>query len=229
MVALIAGYRCARYGIRACIECQRFIGSVQFAPAHVRRPQALRSQPHHHDQHRAVEQIAVLAEFAQQFRQPDQCDRAEHDPRQAAHAADDDQRQHVDRDQQLEARRIDRRQHGGEDRTRQPGECRAQPVGQQLGSDQIDAQRLRHVLVIAQCHPGAAKAGVLQPPGDERRDRGCNQREIEQRTGLLNTKGPSRGLGICRMPCAPPSRGAAKSDSTMTRTISPRPIVATAR
>jgi hypothetical protein len=79
------------------------------------------------------------------------------DAGQAAHAADDDQRQHVDRDQQLEAGRIDRGQHGGEDRAGQSRESGAQPVGQQLALHQVDAERLRNVLIIAQRHPGAAE------------------------------------------------------------------------
>ena len=73
------------------------------APLGRRRPQAFRLEPHHRDDRQPVEQEAEFAELAQHFRQADQHRGAERHARQAAHAADDDQRQDVDRDDELEA------------------------------------------------------------------------------------------------------------------------------
>ena len=54
----------------------------------------------------------------------------------------------------------------GEDRAGEPGEGGAQAVGEQLDLDQVDAERLGHILVVADRHPGAPEARVLEPPGD---------------------------------------------------------------
>ena len=67
------------------------------------RPQAFRLEPHDRDNGQPVEQEPELAEFAQRFRQPDQHRGPERHARQAAHPADDDQRQDVDRNNELEA------------------------------------------------------------------------------------------------------------------------------
>ena len=73
---------CAGTASAPASSARRLVGRVQFALADVGRPQAFGPQPHHHDQHRAIEQVAVLAELAQQFRQADQRD-ASRAPRRA--------------------------------------------------------------------------------------------------------------------------------------------------
>ena len=131
-----------------------------------RWPQAFRLEAHDDDDGQAVEQEAEFAELAQGFRQADQYRRAEHDARQAPHAADDDQGQYVDRNDELKRVRVDGSEHGGEDRTGKSGESGTQAIGEQLHADEIDAKRLGDVFVVADRHPGAAKARVLEPPGE---------------------------------------------------------------
>ncbi len=63
--------------------------------------------------------------------------------------------------------RIDRPDHHGEDRAGRAGEARADDVGAQLDRDEVDAEGLRHVLVLADRHPGPPHLRGLQAGGDE--------------------------------------------------------------
>ncbi len=139
---------------------------MQFAPAHGRRPQPLWPHQHHHNEQNPVDEQAVLHEFAQQFRQADQHERAQDDAGQAAHAADDDDGQHVDRDKQFKAVGEDGADARTENGSGQPGEARADGEGEQLGADEVDAHGLGHVFVLTHRHPLPPGAAVAQPPGD---------------------------------------------------------------
>ena len=62
--------------------------------------------------------------------------------------------------------RINGAEHGGEDRAGEPGECGAQTVGEELYPDEVDAERLGDVLIVADRHPGAPESRFLEPPGE---------------------------------------------------------------
>ena len=112
-----------------------------------------------------IEEEPILAELAQQLRQTDEGDRSQHHPRQAPHAPDDDEREHIDGDDELEAVGVDRGQHGREESAGEPGERRAQSISEQLHVDQVDTERLRHIFIITNRGPGATQTRGLQRPG----------------------------------------------------------------
>ena len=82
---------------------------VQLRLALTARQQALRTQQHHRHQHAAVDEEPVLGELAEQLGQADQHERADHHAGDVAHPAQDDERQRVDADEDVEAAREDRR------------------------------------------------------------------------------------------------------------------------
>jgi hypothetical protein len=151
---------------------------MQLAPPHGAGPQPLRPHQHHHDEQNTVDEQPELDELAQQLRQADEHERAQNNARQAAHAADDDDRQDVDGNEQFEAVGEDGTDARTEDGPRQPGEARADGEGQQLGAHQVDAHRLGHVFVLAHGHPLPPGAAVAQPPGDEQGQHTAGQDEV---------------------------------------------------
>ena len=64
-------------------------------------PQALRPGQHHDDQQCAIDQITELGKFTQEIPERPSGQGAHENTRDATHAADDDQRQHVDRNQKF--------------------------------------------------------------------------------------------------------------------------------
>ena len=120
---------------------------------------ALPGGQHHPDEREPVEQEAVVRRTRGTAPGRPMRKRApSDDARDAAHAADDDDRGHVDRHEQVDAAREDRADEAGEDRAAEAGEGGAQHVRQQLGLDQVDADRLGDVLVLADRHPGPPDA-----------------------------------------------------------------------
>ena len=120
--------------------------------------QPFRSQQHHGDQDGAVDEEPILGELAQQLRQADQHDGADHDAGDVAHAAQDDERQRVDADQDVEALREDDADLGREQRPGQAAERRAEHEREELVDRRVDAGRLRHRFVLAHRIPGAPDA-----------------------------------------------------------------------
>ncbi len=152
--------------------------AVHLATSDPRRPQALGPEAHHHHEHDAVEQEAVLGELAEQLRQPDEHDGTEDDAGDAAHAADDDDGGHVDGDQDVDAAGEDGPDEAREDGAAEPGEGGAQHVGQHLGLDQVHAQRLGDVLILTDGQPGPTQPGASQPPGHEGDDGRTGQGDV---------------------------------------------------
>ena len=151
--------------------------------AGTRGQEALRSPLHDEDEGDAVEQEAVLGELAEQLRQADDDDGPEDDAGDAAHAADGDDGHDQDRHVEADRARDDRAVEGHEDGPTEAGEGRSQHVGQRLGLDQVDAQGLGHVLVLADGHPGATQARVAQSDGDEGDDEDADQGDVVDLVG----------------------------------------------
>ena len=107
---------------------------VHLLAADAGRDEALRTEPHHQDEHGAVEQEAILGELAEQLGQADEHDGADHDARDAAHAADDDDGHDVDRHEQRDAAREDGADERREDRPAQAREGGAEHVGERSWS-----------------------------------------------------------------------------------------------
>ena len=145
--------------------------------------QAFGTPAHHQDEGDAVEQEAVLGELPEQLGQADDDDGTEHDPGNAAHAADDDDGDHQDGDVDVDGGGLDRAVERGEDGPAQAGEGGTQHVRQRLGLDQVDAQRLGHVLVLADGDPGATEARVTQAHGDEGDDGDRDERDVVDLVG----------------------------------------------
>ena len=96
----------------------------------------------------------------------DEVEGAEHDPAEhhapdVADAAQDDHRQHDDRDAEVELERVDELEHRGVERAGEARERGAQRERQQLGLDQVDAHAGGGDLVLAHRHPGAAEPRVV--------------------------------------------------------------------
>ena len=72
-----------------------------------------------------------------------------------------------------------------------PAKRGAQHVGQHLGLDEVDAQGLRHVLVLADGHPGAAQAGAAQPLGHEGDDGRAGERDVVDLDGAVEEVVPA--------------------------------------
>ena len=53
-------------------------------------------------------------------------------------------------------------------------------VGEQLDLDEVDAERLRYVLVVANRHPGATEARILETPGEIGGDGRRREGQIEE-------------------------------------------------
>src|SRR3990172_8325307 len=95
-------------------RCRHFIGYVQFAPDDPGGQQPFRPVTHHRDQRDPVEQEPVARQLAEELRDADQERRPDHDAGDAAHPADDDDGDDVDRDEELDV--------AGDDRAHQPRE-----------------------------------------------------------------------------------------------------------
>ena len=108
--------------------------------------------------------------------------RAEHDAPDRAQAAEDDHRQHEDREAELELIGL----HGGlvgtEERARHAAEGGAGGVGQQLGLDERHAHRRCGDLVLADRDPGAPEARVAQAEVHEQDERDEHEHEPEVRS-----------------------------------------------
>ena len=153
--------------------------------------QALRPQHHHDHEQEAEDAEAQLREVEVQ---PDlardvvehvryqpvvderQRDRPEHDPPDRAEPAEDDHREHEDRERELELVGVDRAEERAEERAGHAAAGRAHRVGEQLHAHGRDAHRDRGDLVLADRDPRPPDARVAQAEVDEQDD----QRERER-------------------------------------------------
>ena len=95
-------------------------------------------------------------------------------------AAEDDHREHEDRERELELVGVDRVQVRGEEGAGHPAEGGAGRVGEELRPHERDAHARRRDLVLAKRDPGPAEARVAQPEVHEQHQR--HQRKRRSRT-----------------------------------------------
>ena len=199
-----------------CLDGRGFGIDLHLAALGGRWPKPLRLEAHDGDDGQSIEQEAEFAELAQGFRKTDQHCRAERHARKAAHAADDDQCEDVDRDDELKRMRVDGAEHGGEDRPGKTGKSGAQAIGEKLDADEVDAERLGYVFIVADRHPGASQARLLEPPSDIGSDqsmRRASNRRATRASRRKTRRWPAAGSEECpsRRPAAEPPRRRARS------------------
>src|SRR4051812_47365 len=161
-----------------------------------RGKQSLRAEDREEHQGQTEDEHAEVGELTEALREVAHDDRADNDAPAVAGAADHDGGEEQDREQQLEALRVDEPGLGREERTREATDGSAEREREQLEPEGRHAHQLRGVLVLARGLPGAADPAALDEDVEEQNEADDAEREPVVRDEVVDPELQERGGGV---------------------------------